>query len=160
MRKLLGVALLTAAAAGLYVGLATGTSAAGAGKIRPFTSILTSGQEVPVGTSTAFGVAFLTFEEKTRELTYSITYQGLSSAETAAHFHGPAAPGADATVLVGIDQTGAAKQGTVVLSKEQAALLKKGLVYINIHSTNFPGGEIRGQVLPSTGSFKPVGTTE
>ncbi|MCZ6613415.1 MAG: CHRD domain-containing protein [Thaumarchaeota archaeon] len=26
--------------------------------------------------------------------------------------------------------------------------LKDGLFYINIHSTAFPGGEIRGQVLP------------
>jgi hypothetical protein len=154
MRKLLGLALLTAAAAGMYVGSTVGAGAAGAGKVRPFTSVLTSGQEVPVGTSAAMGLAFLTFEEKTRELTYSITYQGLSSAETAAHFHGPAAPGVDAGVLVGIDQTGAAKQGTVVLTKEQAASLKKGLVYINIHSANFPGGEIRGQVLPSTASFK------
>jgi hypothetical protein len=154
MRKLLGIALLTAVGAGSYVGSTMWASAASPGRVRPFMSVLTSGQEVPVGTSTAMGVAFLTFEEKSRELTYSITYQGLSGAETAAHFHGPAAPGADADVRVGIDQTGAAKQGTVVLTKPQVLLLKKGLVYINIHSGSFPGGEIRGQVLPALGSYK------
>ncbi|MCZ6613201.1 MAG: CHRD domain-containing protein [Thaumarchaeota archaeon] len=38
------------------------------------------------------------------------------------------------------------------LDKDQAKDLKDGLFYINIHTTEFGGGAIRGQVLPVKGA--------
>src|SRR5918994_886286 len=59
-----------------------------------FTAVLTSGQEPPPNTndSPAFGVALMTFNAKTGELCFSISYEEfkLTSAETNAHFHAPA----------------------------------------------------------------------
>ena len=78
-----------------------------------------------------------------------------------AHFHGAAGPDANAAVQVWICDNlavgpagtpvcgGAGEklaQGTATLSDAQAADLLAGLWYINIHTVNFPGGEIRGQV--------------
>jgi hypothetical protein len=37
--------------------------------------------------------------------------------------------------------------GSATLTETQESQLLSELWYINVHSTNFPGGEIRGQVL-------------
>lgn len=78
-----------------------------------------------------------------------------------AHFHGPALPGQNAGVQVWIcDNTGNGPVGTgacggededfsvdaAVITDDQADDLLAGLYYINIHTDDFPGGEIRGQV--------------
>lgn len=53
---------------------------------------------------------------------------------TAANIIGPAAQGVAPTA------------GTVNEFAELAALLRSGVTYANVHSSKFPGGEIRGQV--------------
>jgi hypothetical protein len=65
-----------------------------------------------------------------------------------AHFHGPAAPGANASValMIGTNPTSPAK-GTATLTDAQAADLQGGRWYINIHTAANRGGEIRGQVV-------------
>ena len=119
-----------------------------------FTAVLTSGQEPPPNTneSRAFGVAFVTFNTDTGELCFSISYDesNLTSDETNAHFHAPAPPGVNAPVLVQLPTPGSPKNGCVTppLTEEQRRDLFRGLWYINVHTANNPGGEIRGQVLP------------
>ncbi|MDJ0786133.1 MAG: CHRD domain-containing protein [Myxococcota bacterium] len=100
--------------------------------------------------SSATGSASLTFDDQTNELTWSGSYSGLGSDFLVAHFHGPAAPGVNAGVALGISVVGNTSgtfDGSSTLSAGQAADLLAGLWYINIHSTTFTGGEIRGQVL-------------
>jgi CHRD domain len=121
-----------------------------------FTAVLTSGQEPPPNTnnSPAFGVAFVTFNTDTGELCFSISYEEsqLTSRETNAHFHAPAPPGMNADVIVQLPTPGAPKNGCVTpdLTEDQRSDLFQGLWYINIHTANNPGGEIRGQVLPQS----------
>ena len=82
-------------------------------------------------------------------LCFAIAYQGLSSAEILQHIHGPALPGVPAGIVFNLPP-GNPKSGCVgPLSKQQKGELNKGLYYINIkiHTVNFPGGEIRGQIL-------------
>lgn len=124
--------------------------------VKPFNAVLTGGQEVPQNASEAFGVAFVTFDTRTSTLCYTITFSELGSDETAAHFHGPAAPGQDADVILAITPVpGRAKNGCVgPLSKKQITQLNKGQFYINLHTIEFPGGEIRGQVLPVPANVK------
>jgi hypothetical protein len=123
---------------------------------KPFTAVLTGGQEVPQNDSEAFGVVFVTFDTITKTLCYSITFNNLGSDETAAHFHGPAAPGQDAGVVFSITPVpGKSKNGCVgPLSTRQIRELDKGQWYINVHSVGFPEGEIRGQVLPIPANVK------
>ena len=96
------------------------------------------------------GFAMLTLDEATRVLTWHIEYSGLAGTENNAHFHGPAEPGMTAGVRLGLSGPGGTspKDGSLMLSVRDAAEVASGLWYINIHSTNSPGGEIRGQVLP------------
>ena len=94
---------------------------------------------------TGTGVGTITFDTVTNLLSWNVSHSGLSGAVTAAHFHGPALPDQNAGVQVGIGVPSPAMD-SMVLTPAQATDLLAGLWYINIHSTNFPGGEIRGQV--------------
>jgi hypothetical protein len=103
-------------------------------------------EEVPPNASPATGQATVTFNKNTLELSWNISYQGLLGPITAAHFHGPAMPGQNAGVQVGIGALPSPMIGAATLTPAQATQLQSGLWYVNIHSTVFPGGEIRGQV--------------
>lgn len=165
MRRIIGILAL-----GLFVGAIAVSAAIKAfnspvharhTKLIPFTAVLTGGQEVPSNNSNAFGVAFMTFDETTNMLNFSLTYtdEKLTSLEVAAHFHAPAIPGVNAPVVFGLVnpgpfQVGSPKFGSVgPFTPEQKEDLEDGLFYINVHTTNFPGGEIRGQVLPEGGDL-------
>ncbi|TMB21476.1 MAG: CHRD domain-containing protein [Deltaproteobacteria bacterium] len=119
-----------------------------------FIALLNGGQETPPTTSDALGVGFFTFDTKTNQLCYRISFTSLQGGrpDTAAHIHGPAAPGVSAAILVTIPETGQAKNNCVTPDATTLKTLKKallkGMTYANIHSANFPGGEIRGQILP------------
>tara|TARA_R110001599_G_scaffold353408_3_gene592080 strand:- start:127 stop:612 length:486 start_codon:yes stop_codon:yes gene_type:complete len=97
------------------------------------------------------GLAAITFDDVTKNISWNISWSGLSGALTAAHFHGPAGPGTNAGVQVFfIDiAPGNPSVGSTIIDNDQAADLLAGLWYINIHTQEFPGGEIRGQVLQS-----------
>lgn len=95
---------------------------------------------------TGTGSATITFDDVTNLLSWTVTWSGLSGTVTVAHFHGPALPTQNAGVQVGITAA-SPSVGNAVLSASQETDLLAGLWYLNIHSTTFPGGEIRGQVL-------------
>ena len=58
--------------------------------------------EVPPNTSAATGTADIDYDAASKKLSWKLTYSGLSGPATAAHFHGPAAAGANAGVAVPI----------------------------------------------------------
>ena len=132
-----------------------------------FFAVLNSQQEIqdPKPTSNAFGNAFMTFTNANSMLCYSISYSALEGgAETAAHFHGPASAGQNASVLLDISPAPSAfdspKTGCVgPLTNRQRADLRRGLFYINIHTEDFLMGEIRGQVLPVARARQETGET-
>jgi CHRD domain len=103
--------------------------------------------EVPPNNSAGKGTADLDYDAATKKLSWKLTYSGLSGPVTAAHFHGPAAPGANAGVAVAIpNATSSPVDGSATLTDAQAADLVAGKYYINVHTAANPGGEIRGQV--------------
>jgi hypothetical protein len=128
--------------------------------VRVFTALLNGAQEAnaegPNPTpSEALGNALLTFDEATSELCLHLSFNAslLSAPVAAAHIHGPAEPGVAAGILFPIDTTNPVNT-CATLNKQQEKDLKKGLLYINIHTSNgdgggFPAGEIRGQILPN-----------
>lgn len=113
-----------------------------------FTATLNGSQETPPNNSTATGAATLLLspDEKTARL--SLTFSGLSSGQTAAHIHGPAGPGVSAPPLIDVP-LGQINDFPITLTASQVQNLKNGLLYINVHSSNFTAGEIRGQFLSS-----------
>jgi hypothetical protein len=68
----------------------------------------------------------------------------LTSTETDAHIHGPAGPGVVGVILFPLPN-GNVSDFQISLTPTDVANLKNGLLYVNVHTANFPNGEIRGQ---------------
>ncbi len=109
---------------------------------------LSGAQEVPPVTTSATGRVDATFDRKTRKLSYTVVHSGLSAAPTGAHFHGPAAMGQNAGVVVPFSSATSPIRGEATLTEAQAADLLAGRWYANVHTSTHPGGEIRGQLMP------------
>ncbi len=114
-----------------------------------FTASLSSAQEVPTNASTATGFARVVVNESAGMLTFTVVFNGLSSNQIASHIHAPAAIGANTGVAINFGAVGGTSgtiTGTVAITPTQLAQLRAHQGYVNVHSANFTGGEIRGQL--------------
>jgi len=112
-----------------------------------FTSEMSGAQEVPPAPSggSASVVAFL--HEPSDRLVYSIQTTGTAPI-TAGHLHLGAA-GSNGPVMRVLNGNGGVFCGvTDRLNASERAALMAGNIYCNIHTTAFPGGELRGQLNP------------
>jgi hypothetical protein len=110
---------------------------------------LKASAEVPPNHSAGTGSLTATLNTDTNQLTYRIEFSGLTGPVAAAHFHGPAAEGANAKPQLPIKGTPITSpiDGKATLTAEQAKELVDGKWYFNLHTAANPGGEIRGQVV-------------
>jgi hypothetical protein len=156
------------------VGLA---SAANAG-VLVYNFGLNSAQENnPANTSPATGSMTLTLDDVSGAFSLSYNYQGMIGNLTVAHFH-RAAAGVNGPVFYWLAATGApagagidkllspslatggksgSGTGNGTFTSAQIADVKAGLVYANLHTTTFGGGEIRGQVVPAPAALSLAG---
>lgn len=104
-------------------------------------------QMVPPTASPATGTAVLVLNDAETEVAYTITYSGLEGAETDAHFHN-AGPGQNGSVVHFLPP-GNPKAGIWAVTVHDVGELYAGRVYVNIHTTLYPGGEIRGDISQS-----------
>jgi hypothetical protein len=113
-----------------------------------YSTTLKGANEVPANTTKGTGKVSADLDTTTKVFTYKVTYSGLTGPATMAHFHGPAAPGANAPPVVPVPASSLANpmKGTATLDDAQIADLKAGKWYFNIHTAAHPGGEIRGQL--------------
>lgn len=110
-------------------------------------STLKGAFEVPSSTtSTAFGNGSFIINTASNTLKYDITYTGLIGTETGAHIHGPANQNQSADVLFTLP-TGTPKIGVWTYNETLENDILSGKTYVNIHSSAFPNGEIRGQIV-------------
>lgn len=93
----------------------------------------------------------LSGDEKTGVLKF--VYSNLTTPETSAHIHGPADPGQNGGILFDLDTSPKQADGSfewqftnvgAVTVPQIIGALKTGRLYINIHSSRYPAGEIRG----------------
>ncbi len=132
---------------------------------------LNSSQEVPPNSSPATGSGTLHLDPIYKTIGYDINYSGLGlgSSYSASHIHGPAGPGTNAGVLFPLvnfpangtnTKAGRLFGSTTALTASQVTNLQNGLHYVNIHSTTFSSGEIRGQIarlsLPVFTAWRPT----
>jgi hypothetical protein len=100
-------------------------------------------------TTTATGTAVVTVDAA-GNLVVTGAFTGLTSTASNAHIHGPGGVNDVAGVLVQLVFT-AATSGTIsftgTVTPQVRADIISGMTYINVHSANFPNGEIRGQLL-------------
>ncbi len=131
----LGSALTIAAAFGAHADTVT------------YNATLAAASEVPPTKSTGTGTATAVLDTATHQLTIDVTFSGFASAVTAAHIHGPAAAGKNAGVIVPLGNNPTSPIHKVAkLTTAQEKELADGVLYVNIHSKNNPGGAIRGQL--------------
>jgi uncharacterized repeat protein (TIGR01451 family) len=109
-----------------------------------FTATLTGAQETPANNSNGTGTAALLLSPDETSARLSLNFSGLTSAETDAHIHGPAAPGVVGPILFPLP-AGNVSDFLISLTPADVTNLKNGQLYVNVHTTNFPNGEIRGQ---------------
>jgi hypothetical protein len=138
------LALAVAAAGGL---VAVGPALA---ETIVLTSLLTGAESVPPNDSAATGMVEASFDTASHQLSWTVSYEGLSGQVIGAHFHGPAAPGGNAGIVVPFTVPDSGPIiGMTLLTDQQAADLLAGLFYANLHTARHPGGEIRGQLTRS-----------
>lgn len=146
---------------------------AGVGNAQTFTGTLTGTAEVPPNASPGTGSTFVTYDAGPRLLTVDAAFSNLVSPAVAAHIHCCVGPSANAPVATPLSGFPSAISGSYVSTFDltlassysagfvaanggtaagaEAALatgMANGMTYLNIHSSTFPGGEIRAQLLP------------
>src|SRR5258706_3497812 len=102
-------------------------------------------QPVPPSTTTSFGTGIARTSFATSQVVdFSLSFR-VTSAETAAHIHGPALAGSSAPAIVTLPN-GEFRDFTVTLTTQQVHDMDGGRLYLDVHTANFPEGEIRGQI--------------
>ena len=159
---------------GLLVTVLMFTAVARADQVA-FTATLTGSQEVPPTGSAGIGSALVTLDTVTNLMTVNVSFAGLGSPTIASHIHCCAPPGTTAlvattvptfpgfplgvttgTYLMTFDLTAASTYNPAFITAHGGTVagamaafiagLESGQTYLNIHTTQFPGGEIRGQL--------------
>lgn len=110
-------------------------------------------QQVPMNNSMAKGVAALNLSLDGKRLEVKVVADGLSGAIQGAHLHKGVA-GTNGGLLVDlssfISMDGKSMFGTVEIDDSIKSVfqsyVKMGMVYLNLHTTANPNGEIRGQI--------------
>lgn len=146
---------------------------AGFGAPITFTGVLSGANENPATGSPGTGNALVTYDSATHMLSVDVTFSGLEAGSTAAHIHCCVLPDGNAAVATTVptfpgfplgvtsgtyvntfDLTLASSFNPAFVTSSggtnaaaEAALaagLADGMAYLNIHTTAFPNGEVRG----------------
>ncbi len=126
-----------------------------------YIATLDGANEVPANGSPATGFGQVVLNDPMDMITVDLSWSGLTAPATAAHIHGPAAPGTNAGVLFPLSgvpnaTSGSIPEQTFAVTATEVGWLQGGLLYLNVHTANFPGGEIRGWLtaaVPEPGSL-------
>jgi CHRD domain-containing protein len=146
----------------LYVNISSTSAPEGEirGQILPgggcFAAALSGGQATPSNDSGATGRAIFALSPDQARLTYHVEYSGLTGSETGAHIRKGAAASLGEVVFDFASQSLASspKTGTLTFSSTLThGDLLAGRLYIDITTSNYPGGEIRAQILPISNCF-------
>lgn len=118
-----------------------------------YKATLDGSQQSPPVTTKGKGTATLTFDTTKKKLSWNVKYSGLGGPATAAHIHGPAAMGENASPVIPFKKLKSPIKGSATLTDAQAADLEAGKYYVNIHTAAHKDGEIRGQIEKAAASM-------
>jgi CHRD domain len=133
------------------IALAVGGSAVAQG--RPLSTLLSGAAEAPgPGDPDASGSAFIALNQGLGEVCFNLSWENIDGTVVAAHIHvaPPGVPGPIVVPLFAGEFPGTGSTSDCVGDVDEA-LIKDirqdpGAYYVNIHSTVFPAGAIRGQL--------------
>jgi len=110
-----------------------------------FGATLSGASESSPNASAATGTSTASFNTTTKILTVTTTYSGITP--TAGHIHKGAVGVSGGVIFPFTSTTSPIVFTSPALDATQEADLMANLYYVNLHSSAFPGGEIRGQLL-------------
>lgn len=152
-------------------------AARGDGNVHRFHATLVGINEVPPVFTAGHADVSLKIADDDSSIDFTITYENLSANPAAAHVHfgpprvnggvsiflcgGGAQPACPASTSGTITGTATAANVVGPVAQGIAAgnlaaiiqMMRAGVTYANMHTANFPGGEIRGQVRPGLRGF-------
>jgi hypothetical protein len=112
-------------------------------------------QEVPQRITNGSGMGMLIVNPSTREFHLHVEFSNLTGPAVAAHIH-QGAFGTNGPVRINLTTVSPIMLDSTFTEVQYAALLA-GNLYVNIHTQTFPGGEIRGQIVPAPASLGLLG---
>ncbi len=115
-----------------------------------FSTTLSGANEVPAADPDGTGIAAVTVDMANSQICYTISVQNIALPASAAHIHRGAA-GVSGGVVVPLDLVPDASGNATSCVKVDAALLQEIATnpagfYVNVHTSEFPDGAVRGQV--------------
>jgi hypothetical protein len=117
---------------------------------------LNGANEVPMVTTTGTATANISYSEQSKTITYTINWQlGSSTATTTGmHFHGAdnGSNSVSSPIIIEIPGFSTGSSGTLTgttraLNATEVSQLLSGKWYVNIHSSDFTSGEMRGNIV-------------
>ena len=112
-----------------------------------FYATLNGANESTPNTTTGSGTSTLVFNNDTKIFTVTTIYSGLTSTATGGHIHRGAVGISGPVIFPFSSLNSPISYTSVALDATQEADLKAGLYYVNLHTTLYLGGEIRGQLI-------------
>jgi hypothetical protein len=137
--SLMGLVLLTIVAAPAY------------GQVFQISVPMNGAQEVPPVATPGTGLGTIIVNMATATISGTVSFSGLTSPTTAGHIH-VAPAGVNGPVIIPMIEGLGVTEGTMLIPEtplfpEHMVALNNNQLYLNIHTTNNLGGEIRGQIL-------------
>ena len=119
-----------------------------------FFAYLTGAQENPPVANAGTGYSRVVLNEAAGTISFTVVFNGLTSTQIACHIH-TGAIGVNGPVTINFGAVGGTSgtiSGSAAITPAQIVTLRSNGMYVNVHSMNFGGGEIRGQL----GKRRPV----
>jgi CHRD domain len=145
IRRLIPVALLLAGGIGIWAATTPAQATDGG---RPLSATMTGAVEVPPGDPDGSGTAKFQVNVGQGQICYSLSVKKLDGPIIAAHIHlAPAGKAGPVVVPLKAPVTGTSS-GCVSVKRELAKdiLMHPSAYYVNVHTTVFPAGAVRGQL--------------
>jgi hypothetical protein len=152
--------IILAFAAALVLARSAGASpeangAAATSAIARYTAVLLGASEAPPTGSPLVGFAEISVDTSANAVTFAITVPDVTNA-TAAHIHKSpiGVPGPVVVPLNAPYTNGFSRGVTAGVDPNLIAdiLAEPGSYYVNVHTSDFPGGALRGQLMPAPGT--------
>ena len=114
-----------------------------------FVAVIDGSQAVPPNSSTCVGHGTFTLSADEAHLAYDIHFEHWVSDEFISHIHYVYEPPLVGEQILVEIAPGPDKVGIVDLSPGEVAALRSSRLFVNVHTTRFMQGEVRGFIVPT-----------
>lgn len=133
--------------------LATLAMPGGAGATTLFMATIDGAQMDPPNNSTCKGTGTFVLSDDETTLSYDIHFDPWVPDEFVSHIHEQNPSGQPGQFILAEIENGQDKVGVIFLATADVQALREGRLFVMVHATSHPLGEVRGFILPVTPAF-------